>query len=70
MKPLGLNPPPSDPDGAGGNPDSDAFSNLQEHDNNSLFAAPSYDPLKPYGSAQQGQRARPVVSISAANPDV
>jgi hypothetical protein len=55
-------------DGGGGNPDGDAFSNVQEY--NDLFAAPSYDPLKPFGSTQQGQLARPVVSISTANPDV
>ena len=57
-------------DGGAGNPDADAYSNVQEYNNNILFAASSYDPLKPYGSTQQGQRARPVVSISTANLDV
>ncbi|MGI8967249.1 MAG: hypothetical protein ACR2H1_14340 [Limisphaerales bacterium] len=66
---YGLNPmktgaPPNDPDGGGGNPDLDFYTNKQEHDLYS-FGDASYDPLKIYNTTAN----RPVVTISTATPN-
>ena len=55
------------PNGGAGNPDGDTYSNVQEFISNPLFAAPSYDPVKPYGSTAPGLKARPIISISTSS---
>ncbi|MFN3407834.1 MAG: hypothetical protein ACK45B_02460 [Limisphaerales bacterium] len=53
--------------GSLGDPDDDGISNVGEHNANPRFAAPSFDPHKPYGSSSSP--ARPVVSVSSSVPD-